>query len=116
MKEYELSRDRYKELKHFCLQYHDMKDALEKLNEQIIFTHKYDPTAYLAIKRNDYSQAIKLIETTAFETEKFLGGYILKSISEDISFSSLEIPCPKYIYDYLREKFFWLLSERKGYS
>ena len=70
----------------------------------------------LNIRRNEYAQAIKLIETTAFETEKFLGGYILKSVSEDVSFSALKIPCPKHIYEYLREKFFWLLSERKGYS
>ena len=115
MNEYRLSPHRFKELKHFCLQYNEIKDNLRTLNEIDLIKSK-DSTSLLAIKRNEYSQAIKLIEMTAFESEKFLGGYILKSVSEDLSYTALNIPCSKYVFDYLREKYFWLLSERKGYS
>lgn len=114
MSEYELSPHRYKELKHFCLQYREIKDKLLSLD--LINYICNDPTARTAILKTEYMQALKLIETTAYDTDFTLFNYILKGVSEDISYSELKIPCSKYMYDYLRQKFFWLLSNRKGYS
>lgn len=102
---YELSRNRFKELKHFCLQYPNYKKELFKLENQL-YLNEEDPTGNLAVKITEYRNAIKLIETTAFNLGKFPGEKILRIVCYDECLGEV---CPIYI-----RKFFWLLSEAKG--
>lgn len=110
---YDLSVHRYRELKHFCLQYSEMKEKLTRLENQL-YLDSFDPTGELAVKISEYKNAIKLIEMTAFNIGNFPGEKILKIVSSDKCLGEL---CPDedlvMVKFYLR-KFFFMLSEEKG--
>lgn len=105
---YELSRHRFAELKHFCMQYDEWRARYISLDEGSL------PPPETAIPKTSYLKAIHLIETTAMDTDTRLGHYILESVTRDVSFSRLSPPCDSKSFDFYRRKFFWLLSERKG--
>ena len=121
---YYIDKHRYYELKHFCLQYNEWKKAYALCNESIIFTSNFenlpsnntlsDLTAKYALKRSAYGKNIKLIENTAKLADDFLYPYILKAVTEGLSFtylkSRLEIPCSRDVYYDRYRRFFWLLS------
>ena len=125
---YYIDKHRYYELKHFCLQYGEWKKAYTNCNESIIFASKFekesttnvpsDITAKYAIKRAYYAGRIKIVEKAAMEADEFLYPYILKGVTEGLSFtylkSRLEIPCSRDTYYDRYRKFFWLLSESRG--
>ena len=125
---YYIDKHRYYELKHFCLQYNEWKKAYASCNESIIFASKFekestsnipsDITAKYAIKRAYYAGRIKIVERAAMEADEFLYPYILKAVSEGLSYtylkSKLDIPCGRDMYYDRYRKFFWLLSEARG--
>lgn len=110
---YDISKNRYRELKYFCLQYKEILDNIKRLRSQGI-KEDYDPTANIAVPLADYINASRLIEKTAFDTDREFGDVILKSVTEDVPLSAITMPCSKDRIDDLRYKFFYLLSERKG--
>ena len=124
---YYIDKHRYYELKHFCLQYNEWKKAYAACNESIIFASKFekepasnvhsDLTAKYAIKKLQYSTRIKLIERIAMETDDFLYPYILKAVTEGLSYTylkaRLDIPCGRDMYYDRYRKFFWLLSDAR---
>lgn len=116
-------------MKHFCLQYKEWKKAYELCNDSIIFTTSVndapgggnlpsDLTAKYAMKKACYSERIGVIEKAAKEADEFLYPYLLKAVTEGLSFthlkSKLEIPCGKDMYYDRYRKFFWLLSEARN--
>lgn len=105
---YELPVHRYRELKHFCLQYRDMKEELAALSRDTKGNSKSDVTSTVAIKITDLTHATELIETTAQDTSYEYGDLILKAVTEDLCLSELDFD------NTLLHKFFFLLSERKG--
>lgn len=124
---YYIDKHRYYELKHFCLQYKEWKKAYIACNESIIFTSRIkddqnesitsDLTAKYVSKREYYAERIKLIESAAMESDEFLYSYILKAVTEGLSYtylkSKLEIPCGRDMYYDRYRRFFWLLSESR---
>lgn len=125
---YYIDKHRYYELKHFCMQYNEWKKAYASCNESIIFASKFekestsnipsDITAKYAIKRAYYAGRIKIVERAAMEADEFLYPYILKAVSEGLSYTylkaKLDIPCGRDMYYDRYRKFFWLLSEARG--
>ena len=105
---YELSRHRFAELKHFCMQYEEWKRCYILRDEQSL------PPPETAIPKTAYLNAIRLIETTASDTSTILGSYILNSVTRDVSIRQIDPPCDSKTFDFYRRKFFWMLSERKG--
>ena len=123
---YWISRHRYYELKHYCLQYNEWKKLYlamtpsiqspkfsrgEKLEKQ------NDPAGELAAKRADLALKMQLVEETAICTDRELYSYILAAVTEGRSYTYLKtvmsIPCSKdYFYERYR-KFFWLLSKSR---
>ena len=122
---YYIDRHRYYELKHFCLQYKEWKKNYELCNDSIIFASSLektpasnmpsDLTAKYAMKKAYYGDRIKLIEHAAMEADSYLYKYILKAVTEGLSYTylktSMEIPCGKDMYYDRYRRFFWLLSE-----
>ncbi len=122
---YYIDKHRYYELKHFCLQYSEWKKAYANCCESIIFTSKFerltpsdvpgDLTAKYAMRRAQYAERIKLIESAAKDADEFLYPYILKAVTEGLSYthlkSRLDIPCGRDMYYDRYRRFFWLLSE-----
>lgn len=125
---YYIDKHRYYELKHFCLQYKEWKKIYALCNETIIFTSNLDRisspstpsdlTAKYAIKRVTYSEKIKLIEETAKKADDLLYPYILRAVTEGLSYtylkSRLEIPCSRDTYYDRYRRFFWLLSQARA--
>lgn len=125
---YYIDKHRYYELKHFCLQYKEWRKKYEACNESIIFASSIernptsnlpsDLTAKYAMKKVYYGERISLIEKAAMEADDFLYPYILRAVTEGLSYtylkSKLEIPCGRDMYYDRYRKFFWLLSESRN--
>jgi hypothetical protein len=124
---YWISKHRHYELKHFCLQYPEWKkeyltlgvpSASSAMLEVISSTSTpSDLTARYAIRRVYYAERIDLIEKIAKEADKYLYEYILRAVTEGLSYtylkSKLKIPCGKDMYYDRYRRFFWLLSEAR---
>ncbi len=122
---YYISKHRHYELKHFCLQYPSWKKAyIECLDADIPMTlidgvrepvGIYDPTSARALTRTYYSKRIQLLEQVAKDADKHLWHYILRAVTEGLSYTylrtRLDIPCGKDMYYDRYRRFFWLLSE-----
>lgn len=125
---YYIDKHRYYELKHFCLQYNEWKKMYALCNESIIFASNIesspssnipsDLTAKYAIKKAYYAERIKIIEQAAMDADDFLYPYILKAVTEGLSYPNLKtkmgIPCGKDMYYDRYRKFFWILNELRG--
>lgn len=121
---YYIDKHRHYELKHFCLQYPIWKRTYAALLDLSI-TSSYmtgmpsggglsDTTAKSAIRRTYYADKIKLVEETAKKADPYLYEYILKAVTEGLSYTYLrtilEIPCGRDMFYDRYRKFFWLLS------
>lgn len=125
---YYIDKHRYYELKHFCLQYKEWKKAYTSCNDAVIFASKFekqsstnipsDITAKYGMMKANYAKRIKLIEQCAIDADEFLHPYILKAVTEGLSYPNLrsmhDIPCGRDMYYDRYRKFFWLLSEARG--
>ena len=125
---YHIDKHRYYELKHFCLQYKEWKKNYELCNESVIFASTMDRipssglpsdlTAKYAIKKAQYAKRISLIEEAAKEADDFLYPYLLRAVTEGLSYtylkSRLNVPCGRDMYYDRYRRFFWLLNESRG--
>lgn len=124
---YWLERHRYYELKHFCLQYPIWKKAYRALDGfkdhpidlQLFSAGSYgSPTERCAMAKAYYHDRMEMIENTAKETDQELQSYILKGVTECLSYdvlkARLEIPCSKDTYYDRYRRFFWLLNKMRG--
>lgn len=125
---YWIDKHRHYELKHFCLQYPEWKKAYAEFSDvsiplsmtEGIRTSNLpgDPTAKRAMLQSYYSEKISLIERIALETDIYLHSYILKAVTEGLSFTYLKtrlgIPCGKDMYYDRYRRFFWLLNKARN--
>lgn len=111
------------ELKHFCLQYDEWKEALNQIQNfsrgekipnfsNVEFS---DPTGNAATKAVFYESRIKMVEKCAYDADPTISRYILLSVTKEYSYvylkNVLNIPCGKnYFYDKYR-RFFFLLDK-----
>jgi hypothetical protein len=124
---YWIDKHRHYELKHFCLQYPTWKKtyaAINELSASSSILEKVssgdqitDMTAKCAMKKVYYSNRIKLVEQAAREADEDLYFYILKAVTEGLSYtylkSKMDIPCGKDMYYDRYRRFFWLLSNSR---
>ena len=124
---YWIDKHRHYELKHFCLQYPEWKRAyaafsdvnvpLSTIDRSPTSNLPGDPTAKRAVMKAYYSEKIELIEKIAMETDRYLYDYLLKAVTEELSYtylkSRLKIPCGRDMYYDRYRRFFWLLSKER---
>jgi len=124
---YYISKHRHYELKHFCLQYPYWKETHKTFEDasypmsmiDSVRTSNLpgDPTAKRAMLKAYYSERIDLIERTAKATDEYLHRYILKAVTEGLSYTYLKtklgIPCSKDLYYDRYRRFFWLLDNSR---
>ena len=124
---YWIDKHRHYELKHFCLQYPIWKRtyaAIDELSSSLTTIGSIgssnlpsDPTVKCVMKKAYYLERISLIEQAAKEADEDLYLYILKAVTEDLSYTylkaRLEIPCSRDTYYDRYRRFFWLLSEAR---
>lgn len=125
---YWIPKHRYYELKHFCLQYTlwkkaydeviDLKSSLSSLERTSSSNIPSDLTSKYAIQKAYYSERINIIEKSAMEADRDLYSYLLKAVTEGLSYTylktQLNIPCSRDTYYDRYRRFFWLLSESRN--
>lgn len=123
---YWMPKHRYYELKHFCLQYLEWKKTYSMLDgyDSCGYENTYrtnepsNPTHNYTEKRLAYLDKIRLIERLAFDSDEELASYILKAVTEGLSYtylkSKLEIPCSRDTYYDRYRRFFWLLDKTRN--
>ena len=121
---YHIDKHRHYELKHFCLQYPEWKRTYTELSNCGIQSSAAsrmpssnlpgDPTAKRAMAKARLVERIEMIEKIAKEADDYLWDYILKAVTEGLSYtylkSKLNIPCGKDMYYDRYRRFFWLLN------
>ena len=126
---YYISKDRYLELKHFCLQYPEWKKKYVKLQNKISpaasnltsypnMNEHSDKTAHIALERAYYRSCMELVEDAADNADCEIGDYIFKAVTEGCSYEYLKtmmsIPCGRDMYYNRYRKFFWLLDKTRN--
>lgn len=122
---YWISKHRYYELKHFCLQYNEWEHFYNKLDQMttnsssVVFVgarnfEKKSRLEKLAILKAGYLTRMELVDNVAKELDPVLGDYVKEGVTKGYSYDTLKarlnIPCGRDAYYNLYRKFFWLLS------
>lgn len=122
---YWIDKHRHYELKHFCLQYPMWKKMYSGLVDVAVSNSitairgddVSDPTSRMAMKRLYYKSRIDLVERAAKETDSLLYPYILKAVTEGLSYThlqtKLQMPCGRDMYYDRYRKFFWILNNMR---
>lgn len=125
---YWIDKNRFYELKYFCLQYPLWKHAYEVLDGLRICSYDLtggsksnlpgDIVGNCVEERERYFERMKAIEDAAIEADPYLASYILKAVTEGLSYSylkaRLEIPCGRDMYYDRYRRFFWLLDQSRN--
>lgn len=125
---YYVEKHRFYELKHFCLQYPEWKKAYAEISRGAMYTTSLvkvssdnrpprDIVAEQAMKRFEYLDKIEMIEQAAIQSDCELHDYILKGVTEELSYTYLNarlgMPCSKDTYYDRYHKFFWILDKMR---
>lgn len=124
---YTLSKSEFLSAKYYALRYKEWKAEWELVTDTVRAI-EYDgdivqgggagnPTEQLAIRREELTHKIRIIEETAEETDPEMSKYILLAVTdEDMTFDKLKrisgIPCGKDLYYHLRRKYYYLLAKK----
>lgn len=123
---YYISKHRYYELKHFCMQYDEWVREIEKLNmygtrrlgDILGDTSFSDPTGRLAERISYYTSRIEMVKEAARKCDVVIGDYILSGVTKGISYDVVNardhVPCSKDIYYDLYRRFFWILDKLRN--
>ena len=121
---YYVEKHRYYELKHFCLQYGTWKKAYASLDAMrrnhsdlasYIKTNIHSDTTLTIVEALlEYRNKIEMVERAALKTDSELHTYILKAVTEELSYPYLklhyDIPCSRDTYYDRYRKFFYILN------
>ena len=121
--QYWISKHRFYELKHFCLQYPEWKEELKQIPVEPSITFDKvgqghgvsDPTYNAVLRRENLTDKLKMVEDAARLCSNNLGRYVLIAVILGMSYETLlgryQIPCCKETYYEAFRKFFWVLSK-----
>lgn len=117
---YNISGNRYRELKYFCRQYREKQSLLRSITEvgsppisSGSSGRLSDKTASTAIRRAELQRDLELIEQTAIEADAEIYTYILSNVADGVPWEYLGVPYSRRQFYRIRKRFFYLLSERK---
>lgn len=125
---YYLSKHRYLELKHFCLQYPEWKSEYQKLCDGVLYSTSVltsrshnslsDPVGDMASRMSDLAEKMNLVESSAKAVDPVLGRYIFEGVTADKTYTWLKtaenIPCGKNLYYTYVRKFYDILSRSRN--
>lgn len=125
---YWISKHRYYELKHFCLQYKEWQDELRKIDifsysspvpDDRVKTSNVPDTVLKCVEMRDrYLRNLEMVEKTSLEAAEDLAPYLLKAVTNGLAYEHLsmvdDIPCCRETYYEVYRRFFFLLSSARG--
>lgn len=118
-----ISKHRYYELKHFCLQYPEWRKEYREIylepKSRIVDTRNdyyiSDSTGSIATRRVELERKMKLVEQTAFAVDPELSEWLLRAVTDGLSYETLHgvygIPCCRETFYERYRRYFKLLSE-----
>lgn len=124
---FRLEQHRYLELVHYCLQYPEWKKKRRELieaNGHPLYLE--DPVVHdtgrstedLAIRIDELTRAIDLVECAAKAADQDLWRFLLCAVTKDVKYPVLRdlhgLPCCKNVWYRTYRKFYWILSQMKG--
>jgi len=126
-KKYNISKHRFWELYHWCLQYNEWKDELKyktdtvgamRITDMPVHHDNGDPTQQLAMRRAMLEDNCRMIEQAAQEADPNICQYILKAVTDESATywylkTVMGIPCGRTMYYDRRKRFYWLLSQKR---
>ncbi len=126
-KKYEISKHRFLELYHYCMQYREWLDELNYMTDTVKGLANMEgtrssgeagsATEWLVIRRMKLRKKCEIIEQTAAESDPTIYPYIIEGVTNEYAtYKYLKqakgIPCGKDMYYDRRRKFYWLLSQK----
>ena len=114
---YNISGNRYRELKYFCRQYREKQSLLRSITEVGSpplsgggSGKLSDKTASTAIRRTELQRDLEMIEQTAIEADVEIYTYILSNVADGVPWEYLGVPYSRATFYRRVRKFFWLLD------
>lgn len=122
MGEYNISVNRYRELKYFCRQYREKQRQLREMTEIGATSMREggrgakvaDTTANTAMRRAELERGLEIIEQAAKEADAEIYSYIISNVADGIPYEYLGAPIGRRKFYEMRRKFFFILSGKKG--
>lgn len=124
---YYISKERYYELKHFCLQYPEWKRRYKDISyygkdrsirEKIPSGVISNPVERVLEELLYFRERMRIIEDAAERTDDILGRRILEAVTENLSYDTLNareiVPCCRDIWYDMYRRFFYLLSQSRN--
>lgn len=120
-----IERERYYELKHFCMQYPQWKKNYLYLSTslrscgcaEVVQNEPGNPTETAALLLLDYSSKIDMVESAAVRSDEQLAPYILMAVTHGVSYAylsvKLQMPASKDMFYDRYRKFFYILSKAR---
>lgn len=125
--DYGISKHRYDELKAFCLQYDEKKSKINRSVGAVIndgmpkSNYKENPLENNAIRNVSYQKDCEMIEKAAIAASSEIYPYIIKSVTNDLSYQFIEydeklgrIPIGKTDFYGYRRLFYHYLDQIKS--
>lgn len=104
-------------LQEFFTDWNDRRAELNKINwfgSSVSEIRSHDiskPVERLYDRREKLLRYMEIVEQSAIDADPDIFEWLLRSVTEGVSYGSLEVPCGRdYFYDRYR-KFFWLLDK-----
>lgn len=126
--DYWISKERYYELKHFCMQYEDWVKIVRSLTTlnfngdipEFILSKNYktSPVERIVIAKEHYNTKIDMVNESAKLADSEIANYILLAVTKNVSCTCLitkyDMPCGKDKFYNAYRRFFWYLSKARG--
>lgn len=121
LQDYNISPDRYRELKYFCKQYREKQSQLRSITElssPCIDSNGggnkiSDRTGNTALKRLGLVKELEIIEQSAMEAGNEFYPYILSNVVDGVRYEHLQIPMSRRAFFRIKLNFFKILSMKK---
>lgn len=121
LNKYEIDTDHYRELFYFCKQYQSRQDEINSLYGLSEICQDGMPkgnkigsqTESKAIRIDKLRRENELIEQTAIEADSYIYQYIVKNVTQGISYEYMDVPCGRRQFYEKRRLFFKLLSGKR---
>lgn len=122
-----ISKHRYYELKHFCLQYPEWKRKLQEANyihsssivklDGKVQIEYVDKVGDEAVRLEKYKRKVNMVEEACNMADPELQLYLLKALTEGVTFEYLKMvmkmPCGRSSFYKAYRKAFWILDKIK---
>ena len=121
LQDYNISPNRYRELKYFCKQYREKQLQLRSITE--LSSPGFDSngggnkisdrTGNTALRRLQLEKELEIIEQSAMEAGNEFYPYILNNVVNGVRYEHLEVPMSRRAFFRMKLKFFGILSTKK---